>query len=146
MNKLIFSAFFCLVVLIWSAGEIFACTCVKPKPVEAVYEQHSAIFSGKVTSVKTVENIRRVKIRVEKLWKGNLPKTITFSTMAVGSMCGYNFAFGKRYLIYASGENMNELSTSICTRTGLLSKSKEDVETLNKLGAKDDSKTKSSPK
>jgi len=148
MNKLIFSTFFCAVVLILSAGDIFACTCMHLiKPVEGAYKQNSAIFSGKVISIKKTDNFFNIiKIKVGKSWKGKLSKTITISTAAAGSMCGYKFVIGKSFLTYADGDNQNNFRVSLCSRTALLSGSKEDIETLNNLLAKDDSKTKSSPK
>jgi hypothetical protein len=117
------------------------------KPVEGAYKQNSAIFSGKVISIKKTGNFwNTVKIRVGKSWKGNLSKTITISTASAGSMCGYKFVTGKSFLIYANGNDPNELAVSLCSRTALLSESKEDVETLNDLLMKNDSKIKSSPK
>jgi len=147
MNKNFVSIAICAAVFILSASEVFACTCVKPKPVKEVYEYTSAIFSGKIISTRLSGKYgRKIIIRVEKSWKGKLPKTVTISTIAVGSMCGYTFTVGKRYLIYAGGDKATDLSTDICSRTSLLSEAKEDVEILNGLLTNDLAKTKSSPK
>ncbi len=147
MNRFIFSISFCAVVFIFSTVEAFGCTCMHlSRPIENEFKGRDAIFSGKVIrTVKTSQNNRQVTIRVENSWKGKVSKTVTISTSAFSSMCGYTFAKGKRYLIYAYGER-NDLSTNICSRTKLLSDAEEDIEILNNLSAKEDSKIKSSPK
>ena len=147
MSKILFLIVLCAAFLILSVSDVSACSCVKPKPVEEVYEYTDAIFSGKIISTKLHgKYARRIIVKVEKSWKGKLPKTVTISTIAVGSMCGYSFTVGKRYLIYAGGDKMTDLSTDICTRTSLLSQAKEDVEILDGLPAKNKANTKSAPK
>lgn len=145
MSKLIVSICFCVVVLAVTASDVFACSCVPQRPVSEEFENFSTIFSGKVISVKTRRYTKRVTIKVEKSWKNSLPKTITLSTVAAGAMCGYSFTVGKRYLLYADGENSKNLSVSICSRTALLSNAKEDIEILNQLSKKRGA-AKSSPK
>jgi len=112
-------------------------------PVEAAYEGNSVIFSGKViSSVKSGDWNRKITVRVQNSWKGKLPKTVTISTNAATSMCGYPFSKGKSYLIYADGKKASDLSVTLCTRTTLLSNAVEDIEELDKLREE----TKSSPK
>lgn len=148
MSKLVVSIIFCAAVLIFSANDVSACSCVPQKPVGEVYESESAIFSGKIIGVRrSGKYLRKIIVKVEKSWKGELPKTVAISTTAVGSMCGYNFSVGKRYLIYVSdGDKTTVLSASICSRTKLFSESKDDVKILDGLTANDAVKTKSSPK
>jgi hypothetical protein len=141
MNKIIISISFCVAVFIFSTVEVFGCTCIAPEPVADEYKRNTAIFSGQViSSIKSGKSARKVKIRVKDRWKGKSSKIITISTSAVGAMCGYNFVKGKSYLIYADSDESNALWVSICSRTKLLSESKEDIEALNNLRAKNDSK------
>lgn len=133
--------FFCAVVLILSANNAFACTCIESS-FEDSQKQNSKIFSGKVIRVQTGKLFRKARIRVENVWKGSLPKTITVTTMANGSLCAYKFLFGKSYLIYTNDEDTNDLSVGTCSRTALLSEAKKDLEALNNL----QQRIKSSPK
>ena len=144
MKKFTVSIFFCAVVLIVSAGDVFACTCMHLRgTVETGYESHPKIFSGKViSSVKSGNYSLKVKIQVQNSWKGKLPKIVTVFTGAQTSMCGFPFKKGKSYLIYADGEKMKDLSVTLCSRTTLLSNAAEDMEALNNL----QKETKSSPK
>lgn len=144
MNKLIFSTFFCAVVLILSASDVFACTCMHLRgTVEDGYKRYPVIFSGKViSSVKSGDYSRKVTIQVQNSWKSKLPKTVTVFTGAQTSMCGFPFKKGESYLIYADGEKVKDLSVTLCSRTTLLSGAADDIEALNNL----QKETKSSPK
>lgn len=134
MKKFIVSIYFCAAVFVFSTVEAFACSCVVPPPVEEVFGNYPAIFSGKVISSANVRNsVRKVRIKVSNSWKGKAPKIVTIKTSAAGSMCGYYFTVGKSYLIYADGEAWKNLSVSLCSRTQLLSYAKEDVKALNDL-------------
>ena len=144
MKKFTVSIFFCAVVLIVSAGNVFACTCMHLRgTVETGYERYPEIFSGKViSSVKSGNYSLKVTIQVQNSWKGKLPKTVTVFTGAQTSMCGFPFKKGESYLIYADGEKLKDLSVTLCSRTTSLSDATEDIEMLDKLRKE----AKSSPK
>jgi hypothetical protein len=149
MNKIIFSVLFCVFLSTVTASNIFACTCFYlpdipiEKQVRGAYTNSSAVFIGEVSEVVSAPNVYfvLVKFKVEKSWNKKLPKEITISTGKGGGDCGYTFEVGKKYLVYAYGEN-KKLETNNCTRTAS-AVSNKDIAFLNKIKK---TKIKSSPK
>jgi len=140
MNKIILSTLGIFAFLIFTNIDAYACSCVlrgnEPlkQQVNRAKKDSSAVFSGKVLEViKKPENFQVVvKLRVENLWKGNLSKEVTVLTGSDSALCGYQFEVGQSYLIYASGADVNNLQTNICTRTANLSAAKADIKILGK--------------
>jgi hypothetical protein len=149
MNKVISSIFFFLFLVTLTASDVSACKCELPsasisieRHVKSAYNQYSAIFLGDVIEVIEEPGIYslRVKFRINKTWKSEISKEIFLSTGRGGGDCGYEFKVGKKYLVYATGEN--NLSTSICSRTAP-AEPNQDLAILNKIKKP---KVKSSPK
>lgn len=133
MKKSIFLSF--LFALFFSGGfqTVYACSCVPSSgsldtDVKKAYRDSSAVFSGEVTEIVRRDDYVRVKVRVEKSWKGRAARTVTIRTGFNDGDCGYQFAKGKKYLIYT----FNSLQTNLCTRTAELGSS-EDIKLLDKL-------------
>lgn len=70
------------------------------------YNRAEAIFMGEMTAIDRF----RVKFKVLKVWKGNLPSDFVMSTGAMPrdksdvvtiSSCDYGFSLGETYLVYA---------------------------------------------
>lgn len=147
MNKTIFSIFFLASIIIVTASDVFACSCFVPegipiaKQVKDAYTKSSSVFVGQVVEVIKKPDNNLIKFRVEKSWNNKFQKEVTVSTPSNSAMCGYEFQVGKKYLVYASGENGN-LSTYLCTRTAPAGANK-DVALLNKIKKP---RIKSSPK
>ncbi len=140
MNKIILSTLGIFAFLIFTNIDAYACSCF-PRGDEPLKQQvnkakndSQTVFSGKVLEViRKPGNFQViVKLRVENLWKGNVSRQITVLTGADSALCGYNFEVGKSYLIYASGADVNNLQTNICTRTANLSEAKADIKILGK--------------
>lgn len=120
--------------------EIYACSCFQPdnetltQRVGKAKNDARAVFSGRVLEIirKPENNQIAVKLRTEKLWKGNVSKQVTITTGADSALCGYNFEVGKSYLIYAQGSNANNLQTNLCTRTAELTAAKADIKVLGR--------------
>jgi hypothetical protein len=148
MNKIIFSIIFSTFLIALTAGDVFACTCFLQedisieKQVKDAYQKSSSVFVGEVVEVLKKPDAFFVTVRfnVEKSWNKKFQKEITISTGTGGGDCGYEFAVGKKYLVYAYGDN--KLSTNICTRTASFTSNK-DIAVLNKIKKP---KIKSSPK
>lgn len=121
--------------MMFSASEVFACTCAE-QTVEDAFEQDAVIFSGQVISVTNGSRYKKVKIRVLNTWKGRLPKTVTVTTPAADSMCGFSFVAGRKYLIYSDSEKPSNISVNLCSRTDSLAGAKEDIAVLNNLKSK----------
>jgi hypothetical protein len=149
MNKIIFSIIFSTFLISLAANDIFACDCISlddisiEKQVRDAYKGSSAVFVGEVTEIISKPNVYSVlvKFKIEKSWNKNFQKEITISTGRGGGDCGYGFAVGKKFLVYAYGK-INNLSTNICTRTNSVASNK-DIAILNKIKK---SKIKSFPK
>lgn len=118
--------------ILGSAGASHSCSCPEdfPAPPIVVQVQYAAkiskaVFSGQVLAIeKSGKYSARVKIRVEKLWKGILKDTYTVSTALISASCGYSFKVGEKYLVYAFADGTDDkLQVSSCSRTKLLTKS-----------------------
>lgn len=137
MNKTIFSILFLASVFAVNASNVFACSCFTPegipieKQVKDAYTKSSSVFVGQVVDVIKKPETNLIKFRVEKSWNNKFQKEMTVSTPGNSAMCGYEFQVGKKYLVYASGEN-DKLSTYLCTRTASATANK-DVALLNKI-------------
>jgi len=147
MNKIIFSIIFSAFLITLTASDIFACSCYPQedvpveKQVKNAYIKSSTVFVGKVVEVIEKPDVYSIKFRVEKTWNKKFHSEITVLTAKDSAACGYGFQVGKKYLVYANGEN-NNLATNICTRTAPVEANK-DIAFLNKIKKP---KIKSSPK
>ena len=120
-----------------------ACSCVGAVTPADALQRADAVFSGRVVSVREVvlsdgEPLRRwtqraVTLKVDRAWKGLESDLVTVVTGMGGGDCGYTFARGRRYLVYANGlgeERQGALSTGICDRTRPLAQAAEDLRVL----------------
>lgn len=145
-----------VIYFLLSLAKVSACDCPKIS-IEDDFEMSTMIFSGKVTGFEYRKNIPNqiresqtdissnqadyetmvVKFQVEQWWKGEAPPIVFLITnqlkYADGSgryrSCDFRFYENESYLIYASG-NKDELRTSICRRTKILTKAGEDLRSL----------------
>lgn len=150
MKKIFFLTLVSFCFFTFGAAESFACSCILDEETPAeiqikkAYESAAAVFSGEVVEItKEPDDFNvRVKLKLEKSWKSDLSEEVIIRTGINDGLCGYKFEIGKKYLVYASGENEN-LRTDICRRTASLSKN-SDIVVLDKI--KKPIKAKSSPK
>jgi hypothetical protein len=138
-NSLAFNLLIGILLIAWSATESFACSCNRtPNPPCRFYWQTPVIFEGTVIKFVSIENNpngfenRKAKFRVESPYKGIGKKEIEIYTGDGGSDCGFPFQVGKRYLVYAYGEN-SYLSTNYCGRTRAIENAKEDFDYFAQL-------------
>ena len=138
MSKIIFSLIFAIFLIASAATNIFACDCIRSgddnlqELVEFDYNNSEAVFSGEVIGISKnpASLVVKVKFKIEKSWK-NISQEEVLLTASNNDECGYEFKVGKRYLVYARGK-MNNLETSICTRTSNY-ESNKDLEFLNQI-------------
>lgn len=108
------------------------CSCLPPKPPCQAYGASSAVFVGLVTSVSIDRNNLVARFTLEQPFKGVEGTEAEVFTARSDAACGFRFASGNRYLVYAYRRSENEsLSTNLCTRTCHLSYADEDLEYLN---------------
>lgn len=117
-----------------------ACSCAKLPGVEEELEQSKAVFSGEVINIKEKVNTsgyryKSVLLQVHHIWKGVKESQVIISTGLGGGDCGFDFAKGQEYLVYAftSDTDMYDsdtLSTNICNRTNTIHAGQKDLEIL----------------
>ncbi|NJN18412.1 MAG: hypothetical protein HC822_20230 [Oscillochloris sp.] len=115
-------------------GAAYACSCIAPPPPGDALEQSQAVFSGTVLSIDPVaaggpELSREVTFEVDSVWKGPIGPQIGLLTSESSASCGYDFALGQSYMVYAY-EQDGTLATGLCTRTAPLDAAAGDVELL----------------
>ena len=103
--------------------------CAMPT-FDNAYRDSKAIFAGKVLSVRTDGDEKIFKFRVEKYWKGTVGKTVEVRYYETTRYQAW-LQVGKRYLVYARGNNNGTLSDGRCSLTKNYSEASSD---LNKLG------------
>ncbi|HEX8292617.1 MAG TPA: hypothetical protein VF570_12725 [Pyrinomonadaceae bacterium] len=119
-----------LATVLFTAQRTWACACSLPptdteeqlrKQVEYSLGQDTAIFLGRVKE----KDARRIKFKVERVWKGEIRNEATLATgaqmleggrYAVSTCVRTDFVPGRRYLIFASG-TAGGLSASKCSWT-----------------------------
>lgn len=145
-----------LLGLFGSASSVLGCLCSGTLSVEDELREATAVFSGKFIAAEYRKGIVSelaqldekiagedyevlvLKFQVERWWKGNPIEEVELITEEIRlpnghtmvTDCEYPFETGKRYLVYAYGDE-NGLSTNRCTRTKRLKEAQED---LKKLG------------
>lgn len=134
-----------------------ACSCAvgKEEPCQA-YGSATAVFVGVATGVekRKIEDVATERKRedageylplmtysfaVEEAFGGVEGSEVKIGTGGGGGDCGYEFAKGARYLIYAYGDRRKgNLSTSICTPTKPVGEAAEDeLKFLRGLASRD---------
>jgi len=118
-------------------SQAHACSCMPQTPRDA-FEGAVAVFEGHVVEVQPPpENDGTgqftVRMKVVRAWKGMESEEATVTTPANSATCGYNFAAGTSYLVYA-GAIEGKLDVSLCSRTQPIAAAGEDLEALG-LGA-----------
>ena len=129
-----------LVILIGLASftqisEARACSCMKLTPAEGLSSSY-AVFTGEVTDIEpnTATKFGGVEITlgVKKVWKGEIGAQVKVRTAGNSAACGYNFAKGETYLVYADRDEADPMRVSLCSRTALLANAQEDLDFLGK--------------
>lgn len=122
----------------------FACSCIEPKyPLEAV-DDANVVFIWKVNSIETISETiwtfpnqfetynNKVNFQINTMIKWDLTDTIQITTPKDSATCWFNFEEWKDYIVYTYlNTETNELSVSLCSRTGLLKNASEDLAVLN---------------
>jgi hypothetical protein len=116
--------------LVTSEARLSACTCVIAISPCVAAERTQAIFVGQVLEITPVKPppkgetpptmpffSRRVSFKVTESLQGGVDDTIEVYTGSGGGDCGFGFARGKSYLVYAHRETTGQLATGICSRT-----------------------------
>lgn len=135
-----------LALLLVSADEAIACSCIPERPACESFGNATAVFVGKVVGAArqipvkngdgttTTYDAEAVYFEIEEAFSGvKGRKRVTIYSGTGGGDCGYWFLRGEHYLVYAYGDSGKALSTNICTRTRPMSSAGEDLKFLRQL-------------
>ena len=115
--------------------EARACSCMKLTPSEG-FTSSFAVFTGEVIDIDKNQTTRfgglEVTLRVKKVWKGELDEEVEVHTAGSTAACGYPFAEGTTYLVYAVRDEADPMRVSLCSRTAPVDDAKEDLDFLGK--------------
>jgi hypothetical protein len=117
-----------------------ACSCTPlPQPC-AAGGSGEAVFIGTPTSVApgpsspSLGSTVRFHFEVEEALRGDVAKSIDVDTGDSTGMCGFPFVMGMKYLVYAAASS-SVYTTSLCSRTGLVAGSQDDLALLREAAA-----------
>lgn len=124
-----------------------ACTCAGSKPVCQTFWSAAAVFVGQVQSIDALPATgpslflsRRVHFRVQERFAGVSDDQVDILTGRGDGDCGYKFAIGSSYLVFANSTTDHHLATGICDRTKPLAEASGDLEYLRGLQAMHDTR------
>ena len=123
-------------------GQAHACKCAQPGTPSEELEESSAVFAGRVASVRhsfdpdaasvSRDDRTTVGFEVSAVWKGTVYEDMYITTPPTGGSCGFTFVEGEEYIVYAhdSAYGDDSYTVGICTRTALLEQAQEDIDAL----------------
>ncbi len=125
---------------VWTTeARLIACSCIGPQPsCQATWQAH-AVFVGQVVDITDAQpaarpdspaalfDRRRVSFKVSETFRGDVGASVIIRTGFGDADCGYAFAVGSSYLVYAHRVPTGELTTGICSRTRPLSEAADDL-------------------
>jgi hypothetical protein len=117
------------------APEARACSCMELTPSEGLTSSY-AVFTGEVIEIRKNTATRfgglEVTLRVKQMWKGDPSEELKVHTAGSSAACGYSFAKGVTYLVYAVRDEADPLRVSLCSRTAPADRAKKDLDFLGK--------------
>jgi hypothetical protein len=126
-----------LALLLLHPDRADACSCAEAGPPCQAFWKVDAVFTGVVTEIaeaprsSAMDDIggnRLVTFLVEERFRGVDAGWIQVRTGSRGGDCGFRFAVGERYIVYASRTRDREhLTTSTCRRTKHFSEANDDI-------------------
>src|SRR5262245_39914103 len=124
----------------------YACTCPPINSHEMEKRQANFVFSVKVVYASATDRKLRIDLRfpfihfiewrtrvefsVKEVWKGEALSRYGITTTFASHGCNFIFKEGDEYIVYAYGNQKDELYTHKCTRTALLLDASEDLTRL----------------
>lgn len=129
----------------------YACSCIMSGTPAEDFDRVPVIFEGTVTRAGSLTRSawlwpilgylpfeyterfynRQIQFTVTRAWKGVEYDAITVQTGYGGGDCGYGFATGRTYLVYASNVQKGGLYTGICSRTAEIGRAADDLAYLS---------------
>ncbi len=119
------------------AGASSACSCIPTPTVEQEVAMSEAVASGRVVAARLVpgkldgEKVEDLvaTVKVERVWKGNVPETIEVTTAFTCCLCGYGLQVGEKHLLYLY-TFQGAFHVTSCGRSAKLDAAAEDLSAL----------------
>ena len=122
-----------LAVGLLQSREASACSCQRTSTETAIKES-AAVFSGRVIEVERNDETPfgglKATFEVVEIWKGIEEPLVSAVTASNSAACGYPFAKGEEYLVYAYRDRDGTLRASLCSHTKPLAEAKADLDAL----------------
>ncbi|MBP1967677.1 hypothetical protein [Paenibacillus aceris] len=114
-----------------------ACSCAGPPSIEDQLNPKTAIFKGKLLSLKKSVNGMiwssaevKAQFEVKTIWKGTLSSQTTVYTALSSASCGYEgFEVNEEYIVFAYGDP-DRLETGLCEGTKTTASAQGDLKAL----------------
>ena len=130
-------------VLLSNPEAVYACSCAASGTPQEELAAFEAVFAGRVRSVEhtfdpdassvSPWDHTKVGFTVNRVWKGDVTRSIEIATPPTGGSCGYPFEEGKQFIVYAYGSaTEGGFTASLCSRTAPLSEAQEDIAALGR--------------
>ncbi|HYZ59872.1 MAG TPA: hypothetical protein VE544_09480 [Nitrososphaeraceae archaeon] len=121
------SIFYCEETTVLEASSSCSCGNEALKTAKEALEKSNMVFVGRITEVIDASSYKQMIFEVGEVWKGEgLVKRDEILLFAPEADCSFDFRVGELYLVYASYNNENMLTTSTCDRTAPLSEAQAD--------------------
>jgi hypothetical protein len=127
----------CAAAVLHQPSVTYACSCVQPGPPAEASAGAAAVFAGTVSSISPAGpngGSLLVTFDLSQSWKGPEGPQLTITTADNSASCGFEFAQGEEYLVYALPQD-GQLYTGLCTRTAPLAAAGEDLAALGEGNA-----------
>ena len=129
------------VALMLMAEETLGCSCPMSGPPCQAASTADSVFVGTVRGIESIDRdpssgfdrLVLVRMDVERWFVNAVPRQVEIVTGPGGGDCGYRFANGGRYLVYAWKTETSRYRTSICSRTRPLDEAREDLRYLTAM-------------
>jgi hypothetical protein len=133
-----------VLLLVPFADQALACECVRSGPPCQAAWTADVVFSGTVRAIERIGGSPgepafgpvRVTFDIDRGYINAPSGFVEVTTGSGGGDCGYRFAIGKRYMVYASKRPPSGLTTSTCSRTRPIEEADEDLKYLSSIPAK----------
>lgn len=111
-----------VLALILSPTRALACSCARPPSAQEAKQWAATVVRGVAHTVEwREEGYQRqlvASLRVDTIWKGEVPEEIVVTSDGHPGMCGFPFEQGQEYILYL-GSNPEAFSASNCDRSRL---------------------------
>lgn len=115
---------------LWMDVPCLACECTRPGSMEQEFMHSNAVFVGEVVSISRSKVEQKIRLRVDRYWKGKEQPYIEVASPLNERPCGIDFVQGRQYLVYAFENDAGNYVTNSCKRTQKRSDATADLQYL----------------